>query len=218
MNEAIEEREGDFKLVFSDDSEEQYSEEEDEMFICDESDDEDGDQDASFYRSLNNKEEQVKLVNQTRNPEEAVQEPDNECFGEDDMPELFDPENREEVEFNSVENSSNNSQAFKESLVCFGNVDNHFFYAVVYGLMYYKSNGGNVFLENADETLGNELFIELKKIEKSTMLNHSNFFFFLDPCKLINNALCEYGFFLRFYKRQNKFRYQLKRKLKEKIR
>ena len=72
MNEAIEEREGDFKLVFSDDSEEQYSEEEDEMFICDESDDEDGDQDASFYRSLNNKEEQVKLVNQTRNPEDFI--------------------------------------------------------------------------------------------------------------------------------------------------
>ena len=72
MHEAIEEREGDFKLVFSDDSEEQYSEEEDEMFICDESDDEDGDQDASFYRSLNNKEEQVKLVNQTRNPEDFI--------------------------------------------------------------------------------------------------------------------------------------------------
>ena len=35
------------------------------------------------------------------------------------MPELFDPENREEVEFNSFENSSNKSQAFKESLVCF---------------------------------------------------------------------------------------------------
>ena len=63
MNEAIEEREDDFKLVFSDDSEEKYSEEEehldsineDKMFVCDESDDEDGEQDASFYRSLNNK-------------------------------------------------------------------------------------------------------------------------------------------------------------------
>ena len=69
MNEAIEEREDDFKLVFSDDSEEKYSEEEeqldsineDKMFVCDESDDEDGEQDASFYRSLNNKEEQVKI-------------------------------------------------------------------------------------------------------------------------------------------------------------
>ena len=90
-----------------------------------------------------------------------------------------------------------------------------FFYAVVYGLMYCKSNGGNVFLENAEETLGDELFIELKKIEKSTMLNHSIFGFF-DPCKLINDVLCEYGFFLRFYERRNEFRYQLKQKLNEK--
>ena len=61
LNEAIEEGEDDFKLVFSDDSQEEYSEKEDEMFICDKPDDEDGEQDASFYRSLNNKEEQVKI-------------------------------------------------------------------------------------------------------------------------------------------------------------
>ena len=47
------------------------------------------------------------------------------------------------------------------------------------------------------------------------MLDHSIFVFFY-PCKLINDVLCEYGFFLRFYKRRNKFRYQLKQKLKEK--
>ena len=186
MNEAIEEREDNFKLVFSDDSKEEYSEEEqldsnneDEMFVCNESNDEDGEQDASFYRSLNNKEEHVKFPNQTKNPEEVVQESDDEYFGEDDMPELFDPENRDEVEFNSFDNSSNKSQAFKESLVRFGNVDNHFFYAVVYGLMYCKNNEGNVFLENAEETLGNELFIKLKKIEKSTMLDHSIFGFLI---------------------------------------
>ena len=63
--------------------------------------------------------------------------------------------------------------------------------------------------------MGNELFIELKNIGKSTMLNHSIFGFF-DQCKLINDVLCEYVFFLRFYERRNKFRYQLKRKLKEK--
>ena len=87
LNEAIKEREDDFKLVFSDDSEEEYSEEEeqldsineDEILVCDEFDDEDGEQDASFYRSLNNKEERGKFPHQTRNPE-VVQESDNECF------------------------------------------------------------------------------------------------------------------------------------------
>ena len=63
LNEAIEKREDDFKLVFPNDSEEEYSEEEDEIFVCDASDDEDGEQDASFYRGFNTKDEQVKFVN-----------------------------------------------------------------------------------------------------------------------------------------------------------
>ena len=33
---------------------------------------------------------------------------------------------------------------------------------------------------------------------------------------MINKVLSEYGFFLRFYERRNKFRYQLRQKLKEK--
>ena len=91
------------------------------------------------------------------------------------------------------------------------------FYAVVYGLMYCKLNGQDVLLENAKETLGNQFFIELKKIEKSTMLDHSILVFF-DQCKLLNDALCECSFFLRFYERRNKFKYQLRGKLKEKNR
>ena len=64
-----------------------------------------------------------------------------------------------------------------------------FFNAVVYGLMYCKLNGQEIILEKAKETVGNEFFIELKKIEKSTMLDHSIFTFF-DQCKLINDILC----------------------------
>ena len=81
--------------------------------------------------------------------------------------------------------------------------------------MYCKLNGQDVLLENAKETLGNQFFIELKKIQKSKILDHSILFFF-DQCKLLNDFLFEYGFFLRFYERRNKFRYQLRRKLKEK--
>ena len=81
--------------------------------------------------------------------------------------------------------------------------------------MYCKLNGQKVLLENAEETLGSEFFIELKKIEKSTMLDHSIFVFFY-RCKLINDVFCEYGFFSKFYERRNKYRYQLRQKLKEK--
>ena len=48
LNEAVEEQEDDFKLVFSDDSEREYSEEELDSFVCDSSSDEDGKQDAFF--------------------------------------------------------------------------------------------------------------------------------------------------------------------------
>ena len=60
--------------------------------------------------------------------------------------------------------------------------------------MYCKLNGQKILVKNAEETLGSEFFIELKKIEKSTMLDHSIFVFF-DCCKLLNDVLCEYGFF-----------------------
>lgn len=163
MNEAVEEEE-DFKLVFSDDSKEEYSEEEankkDEMFVDDASSDEEGEQGASSYRSLSNKEERVKFLNQTRNPEEVAYEYEEEYFGEDDMPELFNPENREEVEFDSFDNNFDKSQTFKNSLLYFSNnVDNQFFYAVAYGLMYCKLNGQNVLLENAREILGDEFLL-----------------------------------------------------------
>ena len=138
LNEVVEKQEDDFKLVFSDDSEGEYSEEEeqsdsyienseDEMFVCDSSSNEDGEQDASFYRSLNNKEERVKFPNQIRNPEEVVEESDVDYFGEDDMLELFDPENRDEVDFDSFINSLDKSQAFKKRLWRFTDVDNDFF-------------------------------------------------------------------------------------------
>ena len=134
LNEAIEE-EDNYKLVFSDDSEEDYSKEEDsfvennedKMFVCYSSSDEDGEQGASFYRSVNNKEEHVKFPNQTRNPEEVVNESEDEYFGKEDMPELFDPEIREEVKFDYFNDSFDKSQLFKNSLLCFTNVDNRFF-------------------------------------------------------------------------------------------
>ena len=76
---------------------------------------------------MNNKEEHVKFPNQARDPEEVVEESDEDYFGEDDMPELFDPEDRDEAEFDSFINSLDKSQAFKKSILRFTDVDNHFF-------------------------------------------------------------------------------------------
>ena len=41
-------------------------------------------------------------------------------------------------------------------------------------------------------------------------------FGFLERCIKMNKVLVEFGYFLRFYERRNKFRYQLRQKLKSK--
>ena len=70
----------------------------------------------------------------------------------------------------------------------------HFFYLIIYGLLYNKLNGKNIKLENTEKCLETNLFTDLKKIEKKTMLDHSIFRYF-DQCQLINEILSEYGFF-----------------------
>ena len=106
------------------------------MFLCDASSDEDGEQCPSFYRSVNNKEERVKFLNQTRNLKEVVEEFEDDCFGEGNMSELFDLENRDEVEFDSFNNSLDKSRTFKNSLVCFTDVDNHFFFMLLFVVLF----------------------------------------------------------------------------------
>ena len=192
LNEAIQE-DDEFKLVFSDDSEGEFSKEEQELNFIDDNEGEEQEE-ASFYRNVDNN-ERVRFSNQTRNPDKVVNESEDEYYGEDDMPELFDPEKREDVEFHLFDNYSDKSQIFENSFLRFGDVDNQLFYAVLYGIMYCKLSGLSVELQFAERVLGSEFFIELKKIKKSTVLDLLIFVFF-DRCQVINEILSEYGFFL----------------------
>ena len=54
----------------------------------------------------------------------------------------------------------------------------------------------------------------LKEIEPDAMLDHTVFGFF--GCSIMNEVLAKFGYFLRFYERRKKFRYQLRQKLKTK--
>ena len=95
---------------FSDESDEEYSEDESELFIDEKLSD--SEQDRSFYRSHDNNAERATLFNQ-----EKIADPndfDGEYFGGDNQPELFDPENAEDVEFNTFENDQDLSTAFKK--------------------------------------------------------------------------------------------------------
>ena len=184
LNEAIEE-DNEFKLVFSDDSEEDLEDEGQELDFVDDTIEEEP-QDESFYRKVDN--QPLTFLNQTKNLKNVIEEIHQEYFGEGDFPEMFDPENREEVKFDISEKNESWSTKSKESLLQFENVDNPFFYSIIYGALYHRLNGNNIKLEDTEKFLGHDLFVNLKKIEKRTMLDHS-IFGYLDQCQLINETL-----------------------------
>ena len=182
LNESVQE-EDEFLLSFSDNSDGDLSDEEenttnDEEFIDDSIIEEDDQQDASFYRNLYNRDEYMKFSDQTKNPIEVVSKEHTDNFGDDNQPELYDPEDREQVDFDLFDSDTSKSRNFKESVLNFSNVENKSFYAVIYGIMHMKLKGIDVKLENVKETLGDKLFFSLKEIQTLTRLDHSPFGFF----------------------------------------
>ena len=109
LNEASNE-DDDFNNFSDESNEEEYSEDKPDHFIDEET--LDGEQNPSFYKSLENNAERVTFFNQEKivNPNDF----DGEYFGDDNQPELFDPENAKNVEFNTFENDQDLSLAFKK--------------------------------------------------------------------------------------------------------
>ena len=215
FNEA-EVAEDDFKLRFSDDSDEESASppSEDNDFITDE--EIEAENEPSFYRSVDNREEFYQFKNQFKNPVEVPKRSEDEFYGEDDLPEMYVPEKREHVTFHLFQNEKERAFNFKKSQRCFSDeIQNHFFCSVIYGIMHQKTEGKNLELKFAEEILGREFFLKLKEIEPDIMLDHTIFGFF-NRCTLINELIAQFGYFLRFYERRNKFRYQLRQKVKSK--
>ena len=136
------------------------------------------------------------------------------------MPELFAPEDRKNVNFHSFSKDKERALNLKKSLQCFvPEQENQFFYAVLYGLMYHKIKDATpiskISIDDAEKTVGRDFYFELQKIKPAVMLDYTVFGFF-DRCKTMNWVLSRFGFFLKFYERRNKFRYQLRQKLKSK--
>ena len=127
LNEAAEVEGDNFKLVFSDDEEEMFSPTtaDDRQFIDDSSEQA---EDRSFYRDFSNREHYPRFINQTRDPVEVVNKPAEEFYGEDDMPEMYDQEKREGIDFDLFDTDHDRAMHFKNSLVCFSDAENHFFF------------------------------------------------------------------------------------------
>ena len=102
LNEALED---DYKLGFSDEDvnlEEKHSSREGGEVLVYDSEEE---QDASFYRSIDNR-----FQYQTINSQEMVDLSEDKDYGEDDyLPELFNPEIRENVLFDNSDSTKSKS-------------------------------------------------------------------------------------------------------------
>ena len=83
---------------------------------------------CSFYRSFDNREEFSRFKNQIKNPAQVSQRSEDNFFGEDDLPELFDPEQRKDVNFHAFEMDKERAENFRRTLRCFlEEVNNPFF-------------------------------------------------------------------------------------------
>ena len=129
---------------------------------------------------------------------------------------MFLPEDRDHVEFDNSECTKERANNFRKTLQRFDNklIENHFFYSMVDGLMSEKTKNRPNF-DQFKEILGQDFYLALKEIEPDVMLDHTIFGFF-ERCSIMNEVLAKFGYFLRFYERRNKFRYQLRQKLKTK--
>ena len=81
--------------------------------------------------------------------------------------------------------------------------------------MFQKTKNKPPNFDQIKEILGQDFYLALKEIEPDVMLDHTIFGFF-ERCTIMNEVLAKFGYFLRFYERRNKFRYQLRQKLKTK--
>ena len=101
-------------------------------------------EDVSFYRKLDpeNIDHYNKFPNQTREPRIALYEDDEMFFGtEDTQPELYNPQERETVEFGKFESYEKSVEKFMDTLTVFEKSGNLFFDSIVYGVIHRLMEG-----------------------------------------------------------------------------
>lgn len=114
----------------------------------------------SLYRDPTILDNYSRFENQTRNTIEVINADTEDYFGNDSQPELYAPEVRDNVEFYFFENYEKSAEKIKKTLLCFENIENHLFYAVIHSLMYKKTEKGqSIKKENAREVLGTNCFL-----------------------------------------------------------
>ena len=93
-------------------------------------------------------------------------------------------ENRNFVEFDKFDKFEKSVEHFKKTLLKFDEVENHLLFAVIYGIMYHKTDTENIKKEGAQEILGNDLYFDLLEIEPNQQIFiDKSLFGFFQRCK-----------------------------------
>ena len=88
---------------------------------------------------------------------------------EDVQPELYNHVIRDLVTFDKFAGFEKSVEKFKKTLKNFGNRENQFFDALIYGILFYKSNGQITDQNRIIKVLGGDFYNELLEIR--TKLN-----------------------------------------------
>ena len=160
--------------AFSDDDEEITNDEIDDFI-----DDTDKQREVvSFYRQLDpeNIEHYPKFPNQTTNPKEAIYEDNMLYFGQEDtQPKLYDHDNRDFVNFYQFVSFEKSVKKFKEALKNLDYSENSFFDAIIYGAMFYKSDGKVIDNNKVKEVLEDDFYNDLLEIKDDIKLDRTIF-------------------------------------------
>ena len=166
------------------------------------------DEGVSFYRKLNN----PWFCKQNRNLHNAVFECDYIIYeNEDKQPELHDPVSRDLVTFDKSFKFEKSGEKFKKTFKNFGDGKNELFDAVIYGVIFYKSDSQVTNQNRIAEVLGDDLYNELLVIKDNIKL-HRALLGYYNRCLILNKAFSKHNFFIKFFERRDTFRFLIKDK------
>ena len=104
---------------------------------------------------------------------------------------------------------------FKRTLKNFNDSDNSFFDAIIYSIMFYKSEGKILKKSKIAEVLGSNFHNELLEIKDEGKLDRTIFAYF-DTCFRVNKVFSNHNFFLQFFDWRDVFRFLIQKKVQGK--
>ena len=122
-------------------------------------------------------------------------------YGKEDIPpELHAPEHRDLVSFDKFTGFEKSVDKFNNTLKNFEGSENQFFDAIIYGVMFYKSNGEIIDKNKITEVVGEDFYNDLLEIKDEIKLDRTLFGYF-DRSFLANQVVAKHNFFKKFFER-----------------